>query len=160
MGAKAIGYRQTLEYLCRDNFKENDIKAFTKFLLGFAAATRNYAKRQMHWYRNDKDFLWLKIDRSLPNIYDLAVDEIKHWNEVAIDHFNDMIDIQLSRSKAINEVRCMKKNELNQLFRDDDVLSLERQALNQLVQSNEINGLVDTNDLSSDEDSSKWTANS
>ena len=27
----------------------------------FATATRNYAKRQMHWYRKDEKFLFVKI---------------------------------------------------------------------------------------------------
>ena len=30
----------------------------------FSAATRNYAKRQLQWYRNDEAFLWLEMNRA------------------------------------------------------------------------------------------------
>ena len=59
--AKAIGYRQTIEYLCRPNFKKNDIDALLGFIGEFSKCTRNYAKRQMMWYRKDKEFLWLQV---------------------------------------------------------------------------------------------------
>ena len=55
----AIGYRQTLNYLCRPNYKDRDAKALVEYIECFATATRNYAKRQLHWYRKDANFLWI-----------------------------------------------------------------------------------------------------
>jgi tRNA A37 N6-isopentenylltransferase MiaA len=58
ISSRAIGYRQTIDYLCRSDFKTNDLKAFEKFVQNFATVTRNYAKRQLQWYRRDAAFLW------------------------------------------------------------------------------------------------------
>ena len=40
-----------------------DKKAFVKFQDDFKTSTRNYAKRQMMWYRKDELFLWLGVFR-------------------------------------------------------------------------------------------------
>lgn len=55
----AIGYRQTVNYLCRLRYKDKDAHALMEYIEHFATATRNYAKRQLHWYRKDPNFLWL-----------------------------------------------------------------------------------------------------
>ena len=47
---RAIGYRQTLEYLKRKSARPNDHEAFMSFIDNFATATRQYAKKQMQWY--------------------------------------------------------------------------------------------------------------
>ena len=47
---RAIGYRQTLEYLKRKDARPNDHEAFMSFIDNFATATRQYAKKQMQWY--------------------------------------------------------------------------------------------------------------
>ena len=47
---RAIGYRQTLEYLKRKNASPNDHESFMLFIDNFATATRQYAKKQMQWY--------------------------------------------------------------------------------------------------------------
>ena len=82
---KAIGYRQTIDYLCEpENFNLNSsdvnnsnlgaeivehgaatevrVRSAAKaFVSEFATATRNYAKRQLAWYRKDPHFLFVKI---------------------------------------------------------------------------------------------------
>ena len=55
-----------------------------RYVKTFATATRNYAKRQLQWYRKDGAFLWLKIDRRAGGVGDLApyravCAEITHW---------------------------------------------------------------------------------
>jgi hypothetical protein len=128
VAAKAIGYRQTIDYLCSPAWQPFDVKAFERCAHGpqrppprlsigfpptalalalsrcplfspphlhlspsvhryvktFATATRNYAKRQLQWYRKDGAFLWLKIDRRAGGVGDLApyravCAEITHW---------------------------------------------------------------------------------
>ena len=59
--AKAIGYRQVLEYLNRSNFKPGDADSFSQFLDGFTAATRQYSKKQMSWFRKDKKFMFIPV---------------------------------------------------------------------------------------------------
>ena len=54
--ATAIGYKQVIEYLQNPNQrKENLLEAIT-------IATRQYAKRQLTWFRKEKDFQWLDLD--------------------------------------------------------------------------------------------------
>ena len=61
------------------------IKKFT-FFRDFATATRNYAKRQMHWYRKDEKFLFVEIGtKSVTNKNDNEdVDNYDKNNDYAI----------------------------------------------------------------------------
>lgn len=59
--ARAIGYRQTLDYLQRDGFKEKDDEAFGEYLDEFTTATRRYAKKQMQWFRKDDQFIFVPV---------------------------------------------------------------------------------------------------
>jgi tRNA dimethylallyltransferase len=61
MAARAIGYRQTLDYLKRENFSENDGEALDAFLNEFTTATRRYAKKQMQWFRRDGTFVFVPV---------------------------------------------------------------------------------------------------
>ena len=80
MAERAIGYRQTLDYLKKEDkeggTEESDVsttrakeeEAFEFYLNEFTTATRRYAKKQMAWFRKDKDFMFipvsLKLDKS------------------------------------------------------------------------------------------------
>jgi tRNA dimethylallyltransferase len=59
--ARAIGYRQALEYLQRTSPVGGDVKAFDKFVDVFTAATRQYAKKQMQWFRRDAQFVFVPV---------------------------------------------------------------------------------------------------
>lgn len=56
--AGAIGYRQALDYLKSKRTKE-DYKIFVE---KFKQATRNFAKRQFTWFRQETNFRWLDMD--------------------------------------------------------------------------------------------------
>jgi tRNA dimethylallyltransferase len=58
---RAIGYRQALQYLRREGARRNDIEAFTAFMDEFMSATRQYAKKQMQWFRRDDEFAFVPI---------------------------------------------------------------------------------------------------
>jgi tRNA dimethylallyltransferase len=64
MATRAIGYRQTLDYLNREDVGGNEEEAFGAFLNDFTTATRRYAKKQMSWFRKDKHFLFVPISLS------------------------------------------------------------------------------------------------
>lgn len=51
---KAIGYRQTIDYLNARHFTED---SFMHFLLDFQSKTRQLAHRQLAWFRKEPDFL-------------------------------------------------------------------------------------------------------
>jgi tRNA dimethylallyltransferase len=58
---RAIGYRQALQYLRREGARRNDIEALTAFMDEFMSATRQYAKKQMQWFRRDDEFAFIPI---------------------------------------------------------------------------------------------------
>eukprot|EP00536_Pseudo-nitzschia_multiseries_P001121 jgi/Psemu1/300558/fgenesh1_kg.14_\ len=76
MAERAIGYRQTLDYLNREHKTQGkdgkdastEEDAFEFYLNEFTTATRRYAKKQMAWFRKDKEFMFipvsLKLDKS------------------------------------------------------------------------------------------------
>jgi tRNA dimethylallyltransferase len=61
--SKAIGYRQTIQYLCSKDVGKNNLDLFQSYISEFATSTRNYARRQHNWYRKDNNFMFLKIRR-------------------------------------------------------------------------------------------------
>ncbi len=56
--SQAIGYRQALEFLSSDRCPDK----FRDFLDSFKQASRNYAKRQMTWFRKESCYRWLDLD--------------------------------------------------------------------------------------------------
>jgi tRNA dimethylallyltransferase len=114
--AKAIGYRQTIEYLGRSmelDLSDTKLAVFHNFLTDFATATRNYAKRQLQWYRKDKSFLWLKIERpdavdkksKEEEPYRKVAKEVLHWNSLPDSNFRQMIKHQMLRGAAVASIR-------------------------------------------------------
>lgn len=106
----------------------------------FATATRNYAKRQLQWYRKDKNFLWLENQRhnstSLHPYEDIA-NEIKHWCNIARQDYESIIELQLQRAEVVTKVREKKRP---YKFSDTEYTfsSIEKEVLLALVESNEI----------------------
>ncbi|XP_056173357.1 tRNA dimethylallyltransferase 9 isoform X2 [Syzygium oleosum] len=64
---RAIGYRQAMEYLmwCRQHEGGTSARDFLAFLSEFQKASRNFAKRQMTWFRNEHIYHWLDASKSL-----------------------------------------------------------------------------------------------
>lgn len=64
--SRAIGYRQAMEYLlhCRQNGGSSSPQEFFEFLTKFQQTSRNFSKRQMTWFRNEKIYQW--VDASQP----------------------------------------------------------------------------------------------
>lgn len=73
---RAIGYRQAMEYLlrCRQNGGRNCPDSFHGFLFEFQKASRNFAKRQLTWFRNERIYHWLDASRPLESILDFVCD--------------------------------------------------------------------------------------
>jgi tRNA dimethylallyltransferase len=67
MALKAIGYRQTLDYLQRENPNDDDEEAFADYVAKFTAATRQYSKRQMQWFRRDSEFAFVPVPLDVTN---------------------------------------------------------------------------------------------
>ncbi|XP_026406936.1 tRNA dimethylallyltransferase 9-like isoform X1 [Papaver somniferum] len=70
--SRAIGYRQAMEYLlrCREQGGRSSPQDFYYFLTEFQKASRNFAKRQMTWYRNELIYHWLDASKPLEKVLD------------------------------------------------------------------------------------------
>lgn len=62
--AQAIGYRQAIQFLDSNQSREE----YKKFLDSFKQASRNYAKRQFTWFRQEPLFRWLDLDMHDPEV--------------------------------------------------------------------------------------------
>ncbi|XP_062097009.1 tRNA dimethylallyltransferase 9 [Humulus lupulus] len=73
---RAIGYRQAMEYLlmCREQGGGSSPREFCSFLSDFQKASRNFAKRQLTWFRNEKIYHWLDASRPLDKVLNFIHD--------------------------------------------------------------------------------------
>ncbi|KAJ9182966.1 hypothetical protein P3X46_006893 [Hevea brasiliensis] len=67
---RAIGYRQAMEYLlrCRQQGDRSSAGEFYAFLSEFQKVSRNFAKRQMTWFRNEHIYYWLDASKPLEKV--------------------------------------------------------------------------------------------
>jgi len=75
--SQAIGYRQALDFLQTSQTRED----YNYFVHTFKQASRNYAKRQMTWFRKEPMFTWLDMDMHDPEV---VMDIIKQEYERSI----------------------------------------------------------------------------
>lgn len=68
--AQAIGYRQALDFLTT---QQNEAD-YRRFVETFKQASRNYAKRQLTWFRRERLFRWLDLEL---HDYEVAIDIIQ-----------------------------------------------------------------------------------
>eukprot|EP00041_Stephanoeca_diplocostata_P021643 m.506939 g.506939 ORF g.506939 m.506939 type:complete len:507 (+) comp21877_c2_seq5:255-1775(+) len=75
--AQALGYRQALDFLDNEWFtsltrsKQRRRRALLRFIAIFQAATRNYARKQIAWFRNHEDrFVWMYRDFEMDDDFD------------------------------------------------------------------------------------------
>ena len=79
----------------------------------FSTATRNYAKRQLNWYRKDKNFLFVRSRRHFVTNKALAdektAEEVQHWATVPREEFDRAVTQQVAISDALFELRQRHK---------------------------------------------------
>ena len=75
----------------------------------FCTATRNYAKRQLNWYRKDKNFLFVRSRRHFVGKKERAdsktADEVYHWASASRADFDAAVTQQLEVADALAELR-------------------------------------------------------
>lgn len=168
--ARAIGYRQTIEYFLRIQENQSSVtgevdlsvRQFDKYLLSFASATRNYAKRQLQWYRKDSCFLWLKIDRPDPLShssdtapYTQIAREILHWCTLPQSNFRQTIKQQKERGTAASALRFRKYHGHRMIIRNDEA---EWLALAALVENGELQRPKLHDEMSPEEVADSWVS--
>ncbi|KAJ8626590.1 hypothetical protein MRB53_019897 [Persea americana] len=72
---RAIGYRQAMEYLvyCKEH-GGSSAGDFYAFLSEFQKSSRNFAKRQMTWFRNELIYQWLDASQPLEKVLNFILD--------------------------------------------------------------------------------------
>ena len=113
MAERAIGYRQTLDYLDQKNNGDEDQlseeEAFEIYLNEFTTATRRYAKKQMAWFRKDKDFMFIPVPLKLdkPDRVDAATANIIRLCQLSrVDYERELFggdDSISGKAKQLNE---------------------------------------------------------
>ncbi len=123
--ARAIGYRQTLDYLKRDKFVENDGQSFSEYLNDFTTATRRYAKKQMQWFRRDDKFLFVpvvlgedsstRVDNVVNTIIELCTKPREEYDK-EIEPMNDVKDkkIKLGNAETTRMTKSQRTRQLNE----------------------------------------------
>lgn len=72
--SQAIGYRQALAYVKSGC----PMEAYEPFVKAFKQASRNYAKRQLTWFRKEPFFRWIDIDMHDPEVaLDMIMQDFK-----------------------------------------------------------------------------------
>ncbi|CAL1386322.1 unnamed protein product [Linum trigynum] len=73
---RAIGYRQAMEYLlsCKHQGGRSSPGEFHAFLADFQKASRNFAKRQMTWFRNERIYHWLDASKPMERVLNFVHD--------------------------------------------------------------------------------------
>lgn len=73
---RAIGYRQAMTYLsnCRTTGGKSSAEHFNDFLSTFQKASRNFAKRQMVWFRSEKTYMWVDASKNFDEIVGFVCD--------------------------------------------------------------------------------------
>ncbi|XP_057460979.1 tRNA dimethylallyltransferase 9 [Actinidia eriantha] len=73
---RAIGYRQAMEYLlkCREREGWSSSREFYAFLSEFQKASRNFAKRQLTWFRNEHIYHWIDASKPFEKVLNFVCD--------------------------------------------------------------------------------------
>uniref|UniRef100_A0A0E0AER5 tRNA dimethylallyltransferase n=1 Tax=Oryza glumipatula TaxID=40148 RepID=A0A0E0AER5_9ORYZ len=114
----AIGYRQAMEYLlqCRHNGGSSSPQEFLEFLTKFQTASRNFSKRQMTWFRNEKIYQWVDASQPFDAIAQFICDA---YHDRAARLVPD--SLEMKRESCRHESRDLKTyRSENRLFRGDD----------------------------------------
>ncbi|KAK7244198.1 hypothetical protein RIF29_39016 [Crotalaria pallida] len=101
---RAIGYRQAMEYLlrCREQEGQSSVGEFYQFLSEFRKASRNFAKRQLTWFRNESIYHWLDASKPLETVLNFIHDAYRDQSGsiVVPEHLRMSRDIS-NRREAI-----------------------------------------------------------
>lgn len=94
MASRAIGYRHAMEYLSnsRRSGGVSSEKEFYTFLSEFQKASRNFAKRQLTWFRNEPLYHWLDASQPLVKLVNFI-----------IDAYRDSFDVSTYKSLTISK---------------------------------------------------------
>ncbi|KAL8129795.1 hypothetical protein V2J09_018950 [Rumex salicifolius] len=126
---RAIGYRQAMEYLlkCKEQGGGSASDFFT-FLNEFQKASRNFAKRQMTWYRNELIYQWLDASKPLEKVLNFIYDAYHDTSGTLIVPESLQISKEITSSRQAAELKVYRPKNRYFLSRGDcdDILTWMR----------------------------------
>ena len=132
--ARAIGYRQTLEYLRRSDAKSQDSDALNAFIDEFTTATRRYAKKQMGWFRKDGDFMFIpvSISKLSQERVEEATNHILHMCQLSREEFEEELYSDQPKSKQDGSSNIQPKKSKEMVDTSTLSLSARTKLLNEM----------------------------
>lgn len=115
---RAIGYRQAMEYLlhCRQNGGSSSQQEFFEFLTKFQTTSRNFSKRQMTWFRNEKIYQWVDASQPFEAVAQFICDAYHDCNARVVPE-----SLEMKRESCMHESRDLKTyRSKNRVFLGDD----------------------------------------
>ncbi|XP_072967734.1 tRNA dimethylallyltransferase 9 [Typha angustifolia] len=121
---RAIGYRQAMEYLlrCRQEGGRSSPKEYYTFLSDFQTASRNFAKRQTTWFRNELIYQWIDSSQPFEKVVDFICDAYHDQNGTVVPESLKMKKELTGRQESYELKSYRTKNRL--FISDEDCSSV------------------------------------
>ncbi|KAL1350056.1 hypothetical protein HN51_026512 [Arachis hypogaea] len=118
---RGIGYRQAMEYLlsCRKLNGQSSVGEFYKFLSEFQKVSRNFAKRQLTWFRNEKIYDWLDASKPLETVLNFIVDSYQNRNGRLVVPESLRMPRDISNHREANLIKSYRTRNRHFLKRED-----------------------------------------
>nr|GMC70239.1 tRNA dimethylallyltransferase 9 [Ipomoea batatas] len=118
---RAIGYRQAMEYLlyCREQGGSSSSRDFFAFLSEFQKASRNFAKRQLTWFRNEPLYHWIDASRPMGSVLDFIYDSY-HSQSAHLEVPKSLsVKKEISSRREVAEMKAYRPRNQHFIGRDD-----------------------------------------
>ncbi|XP_062233996.1 tRNA dimethylallyltransferase 9 [Phragmites australis] len=115
---RAIGYKQAMEYLlhCRQNGGESTPQEFLEFLTKFQRTSRNFAKRQITWFRNENIYQWVDASQPFEAVVQFICDAYHDYGARVVPE-----SLEMKRESCMLKSRDLKTyRSENKVFLGDD----------------------------------------
>ncbi|KAF3442436.1 hypothetical protein FNV43_RR16352 [Rhamnella rubrinervis] len=118
---RAIGYRQAMEYLlmCRERGGRSSAREFYAFLSEFQKASRNFAKRQLTWFRNERIYHWLDASKPLEKVLSFIYDAYLDKNGTVVMPESLKMRRELSSHREVSELKAYRTKNRHFVRRED-----------------------------------------
>ncbi|KFK26250.1 hypothetical protein AALP_AA8G222700 [Arabis alpina] len=118
---RAIGYRQAMEYLlsCRQYGGVSSPGDFYGFLNRFQQASRNFAKRQMTWFRYEPMYHWLNASKPLDTILEFIYDAYENETETLVVPDSVRMNKDVRNSREADALKSYRPRNRHFVRRED-----------------------------------------
>ncbi|CAH9107698.1 unnamed protein product [Cuscuta europaea] len=118
---RAIGYRQAMEYLlfCREQRGSSSSREFFAFLSEFQKASRNFAKRQLTWFRNEPLYHWIDASKPMEILLEFIYDSFhSEFGSLEVPQ-SLFMEKDMSSRREVAEMKAYRPKNKHFVGRDD-----------------------------------------